>query len=74
MQTSYSQPLDHAWRRMKTLLFHPFDLGRWFVLGFTAWLAQLAGGYSGGATEKFQIFDDWDEGGAKAGPAGLWKP
>ncbi len=66
MQTSYSQPLDHAWRRMKTLLFHPFDLGRWFVLGFTAWLAQLAGGYSGGGSGggsgKFRIFDDWDEG------------
>ena len=62
MQPSYSQPLDHAWRRMKTLLFHPFDLGRWFVLGFTAWLAQLAGGYSGGGGEKIQLFDDWDEG------------
>jgi len=61
MQTSYSQPLDSAWRRMNALLFHPFDLGRWFVLGFTAWLAQLTGGYSGGASGKFQLFDDWDE-------------
>ena len=61
MQISYSKPLDHAWRRMTALLFHPFDLGRWFVLGFTAWLAQLAGGTSGGDSGKFQIFDDWDE-------------
>ena len=61
MQISYAKPLDHAWQRMKTLLFNPFDLGRWFVLGFTAWLAQLAGGYSGGGSGKLQIFDDWDE-------------
>jgi hypothetical protein len=26
---------------MHGLLFAPFDLGRWFVLGFTAWLAGL---------------------------------
>jgi hypothetical protein len=61
MQFSYSQPLDHAWQRMTSLLFRPFDLGRWFVLGFTAWLAQLATGYSGGASEKMRISDDWDE-------------
>jgi len=61
MQISYSQPLDHAWQRMKTLLFRPFDLGRWFVLGFTAWLAQLGSGYSGGASGKIRIFEDWDE-------------
>jgi len=61
MQISFSQPLDHAWQRMKAVLFHPFDLGRWFVLGFTAWLAQLAGGYSGGSTGKIRIFEDWDE-------------
>jgi len=61
MQISYSKPLDHAWQRMTSLLFHPFDLGRWFVLGFTAWLAQLADGFSGGGSGKFKIFDDWDE-------------
>ena len=61
MQFSYSEPLDHAWFRMKSILFRPFDLGRWFVLGFTAWLAQLATGYSGGASEKFRVSDQWDE-------------
>jgi hypothetical protein len=60
MQFSYSRPLDHAWQRMTALLFRPFDLGRWFVLGFTAWLAQLATGYSGGASEKIRVSDDWD--------------
>lgn len=60
MQISYSRPLDHAWRRMKAFLFQPFDLGRWFVLGFTAWLAELAGGYSGGASEKVRVTDHLD--------------
>ncbi len=48
MNISYSRPLDLGWRRMKHTLFHPFDLGRWMVLGFTAWLAQLADGTAGG--------------------------
>jgi hypothetical protein len=49
MNISYSQPFDLGWRRMKRTLFQPFDLGRWMVLGFTAWLAQLSGGGSGGS-------------------------
>lgn len=60
MQISYSKPLDIAWQRMKNLLFRPFDLGRWFVLGFTAWLANLAGGFPGGASERIQISDHWE--------------
>ncbi len=49
MNISYSRPLDLGWRRMKHMLFHPFDLGRWMVLGFTAWLAQLADGTAAGS-------------------------
>ena len=33
---------------MKQLLFEPFDLGKWFVIGFTAWLAGLLDGNGGG--------------------------
>ena len=33
---------------MKQILFNPFDIGKWFVLGFTAWLATLASGSSQG--------------------------
>lgn len=60
MNISYSQPLGDAWRRMKLFLFQPFDLGRWFVLGFTAWLAELAGGYSGGGSDKFRVTENLD--------------
>ena len=48
MSLDYVAPLRRAWARMKDLLFHPFDLGRWLVIGFSAWLAGLAGGGGGG--------------------------
>ncbi len=35
------KPCGEAWHHMKGMLF-PFDLGRWFTLGFVAWLAMLA--------------------------------
>ncbi len=43
---SVVDPIAPAIERVKTILFRPFDLGRWFVIGFCAWLAQL--GQSGG--------------------------
>jgi len=34
---------------LKRVLFQPFDLGKWFVIGFAAWLAHLGEqGFSGG--------------------------
>lgn len=42
--------LDGAMARAKRILFSPFDAGKWFALGFCAFLAQLGqgGGYTGG--------------------------
>ena len=48
MQISYVEPLSRAWERMRRMLFAPFELGRWLVLGFSAWLARLASGGGGG--------------------------
>lgn len=47
---SVIDPVGPALERVRTVLFRPFDLGRWFVIGFCAWLAQLgqAGGGGGG--------------------------
>lgn len=55
MNISYSEPLSKAWLRMKTMLFRPFNIGVWFVLGFSAFLASLAesAGSSGGKTTKW---------------------
>ena len=43
---SVTDPISPAIERVKTVLFRPFDLGKWFVIGFSAWLAQL--GSNGG--------------------------
>ena len=43
---SVVEPISPAIERVKDVLFRPFDLGRWFVIGFCAWLATL--GHRGG--------------------------
>jgi hypothetical protein len=45
---SVIDPISPAIERVRTILFRPFDLGRWFVIGFCAWLAQLGNGGGGG--------------------------
>jgi hypothetical protein len=48
---SVVDPVSMALERVKTILFRPFDLGKWFTIGFCAWLAELGkkgGGGSGG--------------------------
>ena len=45
---SVLDPLTPALERVKTVLFRPFDLGRWFTIGLCAWLAYLGGGGGGG--------------------------
>ncbi len=46
-RVSLTAPVSAAWDGMKTVLFRPFDSGRWFLLGFSAWLAGL--GQTGGS-------------------------
>ena len=43
---SVTLPISPAIERVKLLLFRPFDLGKWFTIGFCAWLATL--GQQGG--------------------------
>jgi hypothetical protein len=47
---SVTLPVGQAMDRVKKVLFQPFDIGRWFVIGFCAWLAYLGegGGFPGG--------------------------
>jgi hypothetical protein len=45
------EPVSPALEHVKRMLFRPFDLGKWFIIGFCAWLACLGeagSGFSGG--------------------------
>jgi hypothetical protein len=44
---SVIDPVTPAIDRVKLILFRPFDLGKWFVIGFCAWLAYLGTGGGG---------------------------
>ena len=55
MQVEYAEPLSKGYNHMKKALFQPFDMKKWFIVGFTAFLAGLTdcdnhggGGNSGG--------------------------
>lgn len=63
MNISFGIPLSKGWTRMKKALFQPFDLGKWFTLGFAAFLAGLADcqGSSGGNYSNHRNKFDWDE-------------
>ena len=51
----YWEPVQSAWDKMVAVLFRPFDLGKWMVIGFTAFLAQCGregGGGGNGSTSS----------------------
>ena len=41
MNVQFMEPLNRAWKRMTVALFKPFDLHKWLVIGFNAFLAGL---------------------------------
>lgn len=43
----FTRAFNSAWERMVVILFQPFDLGKWFVIGFSAFLAGLLHGGNG---------------------------
>lgn len=47
---SVLRPVGFAIEKTREILFSPFDMGKWFTIGFCAWLAFLgeSGGGSGG--------------------------
>jgi hypothetical protein len=44
LNLSVIDPVGRALERVKLVLFQPFDLGKWCVIGFCAWLALLGEG------------------------------
>ncbi len=61
-QIEFIAPTQRAYRRMYSVLFEPFDIGKWFVLGFSAWLAALSDGGGGGGGNSVDLGDPsgWD--------------
>jgi hypothetical protein len=51
------KPFGEAFELMKKILFQPFDVKKWFVIGFAAWLANLGGG-GGGFNYQYNRRDD----------------
>src|ERR1022692_2817137 len=54
-EISVTEPIEPAYDRVKQMLFRPFDLAKWIILGFCAWLAGLgeSGGGGGGGFNGF---------------------
>jgi hypothetical protein len=46
------RPFGEAFELMKKILFQPFDLKKWFIIGFAAWLANLG---RGGVSFNYQF-------------------
>jgi len=62
MNIYYLEPLSRAWTRMKLALFKPFDLNKWMVMGFTAFLATLMDGHNrGGGSGGDRSGADWED-------------
>jgi hypothetical protein len=49
------KPFGEAFELMKKILFQPFDLKKWLIIGFAAFLASLSGGFS----SSFNPFSRW---------------
>jgi len=66
LSVSFIQPLQRAWERARRMLFTRFDIEKWLVLGFAAFLAGLADiGFASGVESRWSFpfrarsWDDW---------------
>ena len=59
MELKYFEPLSSAWNRMTKALFKPFDIGKWFAVGFTAFLAHLLEFSNNGFNNKSDKFGNF---------------
>lgn len=61
MDIAYFEPLARGWNRMKTALFKPLDLHKWFAVGFNAFLAGLMDGNGGSSGSRGRGHLDFDD-------------
>ncbi len=59
MPVQFVEPTERAYRRMKEALFRPFDLEKWFVVGFAAWISTWSAARS---TTGFRVPSSWRRG------------
>src|SRR6266481_839616 len=55
------KPFGEAFELMQKILFQPFDLKKWFVIGFAAWLSNLGLGGGGGGSRYRYNTSDWQD-------------
>jgi len=67
---SVTDPVGQAIDWTARVLFKPFDIGKWFVLGFCAWLAWI--GQGGGSSGNWDIPGDDRHMGTEAAKDWLW--
>ena len=63
-RVSVLDPVEQAISRVRQMLFTPFNMSKWFIIGFCAWLATL--GQGGGSGFNFNFNDghhSFDHGG-----------
>jgi len=61
MAIHFLEPLNRAWARMKTALFRPFDIHKWFVVGFNVFLAALMEGNNFGGSGRVSRDGNFEE-------------
>jgi hypothetical protein len=73
MNIAYIEPLSRAWGRMTKALFKPFDIKKWFIVGFTAFLAGLMDGGGGNGSSGGRGHDGGDFGDVINFPRIAWE-
>lgn len=54
-RVSVIDPIGLAIEHVRLMLFRPFDLSKWMIIGFCAWLASLGQGGGGGSNFNFNF-------------------
>jgi hypothetical protein len=62
-QISVIDPIGEAFGVMKKILFQPFDMEKWFVMGFCVWISLLGQGGGSGGGNNFNSFNNNNGGG-----------
>lgn len=59
IKISVIDPIKPAMERVRLMLFRPFDLAKWFSIGFCAWLAHLYVSFPNLRPFSGQYYRDW---------------